>query len=315
LFNIGKYKVVKDSYTTINGNVVPVEFYVLEEDTMHAKKLIATKIRDTRILEKYFGEYPWYKEKIGTAEVPNSGMEHQTMITFNNKFEYRKMGNEDYSDNLFHEYAHEWWANKVTNKDWAHMWIQEGIGTYAEALAHYDLGGQEAYDKIIAAWKRSIKYKKPMVGGEELSEDETYAGNDIYTKGAFFMHSLRYVIGDDIFFPTIKKLSTDPQYTCDNFVTSKDVEELFSGAAGYSLKPFFDFYLRTTKTIEINVKENGYRTFVIKPTNYIMDLPLDIMINGKIEKVKLTKDGLTVTSTNTPIIDPKGFYLKTVTIQ
>ena len=315
LFNIGKYKVVKDSYTTINGNVVPVEFYVLEEDTMHAKKLIATKIRDSKILEKYFGEYPWYKEKIGTAEVPNSGMEHQTMITFNNKFEYRKIGNEDYSDNLFHEYAHEWWANKVTNKDWAHMWIQEGIGTYAEALAHYDLGGQDAYDKIIAAWKRSIKYKKPMVGGEELSEDETYAGNDIYTKGAFFMHSLRYVIGDDIFFPTIKKLSTAPQYTYDNFVTSKDVEELFSGAAGYSLKPFFDFYLRTTKTIEINVKENGYRTFVIKPTNYIMDLPLDIMINGKIEKVKLTKDGLTVNSNTTPIVDPRGFYLKTVTIQ
>jgi aminopeptidase N len=315
LFNIGKYKVVKDSYTTINGNVVPVEFYVLEEDTMHAKKLIATKIRDSKILEKYFGEYPWYKEKIGIAEVPNSGMEHQTMITFNNKFEYRRIGNEDYSDNLFHEYAHEWWANKVTNKDWAHMWIQEGIGTYAEALAHYDLGGQEAYDKIIAAWKRSIKYKKPMVGGEELSEDETYAGNDIYTKGAFFMHSLRYVIGDDLFFPTIKKLSTDPKYTYDNFVTSKDVEELFSGAAGYSLKPFFDFYLRTTKTIEMNVKENGYRTYVIKPTNYFMDLPLDIMINGKIEKIKLTKEGLTVTSNTTPILDPNGFYLKTVTLQ
>lgn len=129
------------------------------------------------------------------------------------------------------------------------------------------------------------------------------------------MHSLRYVIGDEIFFPTIKKLSTDPLYTYDNFVTSKDVEELFSGAAGYSLKPFFDFYLRTTKTIEINVKENGYRTFVIKPTNYIMDLPLDIMINGKIEKIKLTKDGITVNSNTTPIIDPKGFYLKTVTIQ
>ena len=315
LFNIGKYKVVKDSYTTINGNVVPVEFYVLEEDTMHAKKLIATKIRDSKILEKYFGEYPWYKEKIGIAEVPNSGMEHQTMITFNNKFEYRRIGNEDYSDNLFHEYAHEWWANKVTNKDWAHMWIQEGIGTYAEALAHYDLGGQEAYDKIIAAWKRGIKYKKPMVGGEELSEDETYAGNDIYTKGAFFMHSLRYVIGDDLFFPTIKKLSTDPKYTYDNFVTSKDVEELFSGAAGYSLKPFFDFYLRTTKTIEMNVKENGYRTYVIKPTNYFMDLPLDIMINGKIEKIKLTKEGLRVTSNTTPILDPNGFYLKTVTLQ
>ncbi len=315
IFNIGKYKVAKDSYTTINGNVVPIEFYVLEEDTMHARKLIETKIRDTKILEKYFGEYPWYKEKIGIAEVPNSGMEHQTMITFNNKFEYRNIGGHEYSDNLFHEYAHEWWANKVTNKDWAHMWIQEGIGTYAEALAYYDLGGQEAYDAKMAAFKRSIKSKKPMVGGEELSEDETYAGNDIYTKGAFFMHSLRYVIGDEIFFPTLKKLATDPQYTYDNFVVSNDVEALFSNAAGYTLKPFFDFYLRTTNTLDFNVKEMGFQQYQISPANYIMDLPVDIMINNKIERKIMVKDGLKITSQYTPIIDPNGFYLKKVVSQ
>jgi aminopeptidase N len=315
IFNIGKYKVAKDSYTTINGNVVPIEFYVLEEDTMHARKLIETKIRDTKILEKYFGEYPWYKEKIGIAEVPNSGMEHQTMITFNNKFEYRNIGGHEYSDNLFHEYAHEWWANKVTNKDWAHMWIQEGIGTYAEALAYYDLGGQEAYDAKMAAFKRSIKSKKPMVGGEELSEDETYAGNDIYTKGAFFMHSLRYVIGDEIFFPTLKKLATDPQYTYDNFVVSNDVEALFSNAVGYTLKPFFDFYLRTTNTLDFNVKEIGFQQYQISPANYIMDLPVDIMINNKIERKIMVKDGLKITSQYTPIIDPNGFYLKKVVSQ
>jgi aminopeptidase N len=315
VFNIGKYKVAKDSYTTINGNVVPIEFYVLEEDTMHAKKLIETKIRDTKILEKYFGEYPWYKEKIGIAEVPNSGMEHQTMITFDNKFKYQSIGGQEYSDNLFHEYAHEWWANKVTNKDWAHMWIQEGIGTYAEALAYYDLGGEEAYHAKMAAFKKSIKYKKPMVGGEELSEDETYAGNDIYTKGAFFMHSLRYVIGDQIFFPTLKKLATDPQYTYDNFVVSKDVEELFTNAAGYSLKPFFDFYLRTTSTLDFNIKEIGYQQYQITPANYVMDLPVDLMVNHKIEKKILTKEGLKITSQYPPIIDPNGYYLKKVFVQ
>ena len=129
------------------------------------------------------------------------------------------------------------------------------------------------------------------------------------------MHSLRYVIGDDIFFPTIKKLSTDPQYTYDSFVTSKDVEALFSGAVGYSLKPFFDFYLRTTKTFEFNMKETGYQTYHIKPLNYVMDLPLDIIINGKTEKYTLTNNGLTVVSSTPPIVDPKGYYLKTVTIQ
>ena len=315
VFNIGKYVVAKDTYTTINGNLVPIEFYVLEEDTMHAKKVIETKKRDTKILEKYFGEYPWYKEKIGVAEVPNSGMEHQTMITFNNKFEYKKVGNEDYSDNLFHEYAHEWWANKVTNKDWAHMWIQEGIGTYAEALAHLDLGGEDAYLEIMARFKKSIKYKKPMVGGEELSEDETYAGNDIYTKGAFFMHSLRYVMGDAQFFPTLKKLATAPEYTYDNFVTSTDVEQLFSNAAGRSLKPLFDFYLRTTQRLEFNVKEIGFRQYQIIQSNYFMDLPLDILVDGKIEKLTISKEGVKVKSKIPPVIDPIGYYLKKVIIE
>jgi len=315
VFNIGKYLVAKDSYTTINGNKVPIEFYVLEEDSAQAKKLIATKIRDTKILEKYFGEFPWYKEKIGIAEVPNSGMEHQTMITFNNKFEYTKIGGQDYSANLFHEYAHEWWANKVTNKDWAHMWIQEGIATYAEALCMYELGGQTAYDEIIAGHKKSIKFKKPMVGAEELSEDETYAGNDIYTKGSFFMHSLRYVIGDGIFLPTLKKLATDPAYTYDNFVTSSDVEKLFSKEAGYSLQPFFDFYLRTTNVIDFTIKETGYQQYQLKINNYFMDLPVDVLINGKIERIVMGKEGLKLKSTLPPMVDPKGYYLKKVSLQ
>ena len=315
VFNIGKYVVAKDTYTTINGHTVPIEYYVLEEDSAQAKKVIATKIRDTKILEKYFGEYPWYKEKIGVAEVPNSGMEHQTMITFNNKFDYITIGGSEYSANLFHEYAHEWWANKVTNKDWAHMWIQEGIATYAEALAYYELGGQDAYNEIIARHRTSIKFKKPMVGGEELSEDETYAGTDIYSKGSFFMHSLRYLIGDSIFFPTLKKLATDPAYTYDNFVTSADVEKLFSNAAGHSLKPFFDFYLRTTNVFEFNVKEIGYQQYKITFSNCFMDLPIDVLMNGKIEKMILGKDAIKVKSVLPPMIDPNGFYLKKVTIQ
>ena len=230
LFDIGKYKVYKDEFTTILGNKVPIEYYVLEVDTSHAKKVIETKKRDTKILEKYFGEYPWAKEKIGIAEVPNSGMEHQTMITFDNKFSYKTINGQEYSANLFHEYAHEWWANKVTNKDWGHMWIQEGIATYAEALAMYELGGEAAYNEIIAGHRR-VRNKKPVVPGDVATEEEVYSGGDIYGKGSFFMHTLRFVIGDDIFFPTLKKLSTDPQTTYDNFVTTMDVEKLFSTAS------------------------------------------------------------------------------------
>ena len=315
VFNIAKYKVVSDTYTTINGNKVPIDYYVLEVDTAHAKKLIATKIRDTKILEKYFGEYPWVKEKIGIAEVPNPGMEHQTMITFQNKFNYQIVGGQDYSSNLFHEYAHEWWANKVTNKDWAHMWIQEGIATYAEALCFLEMGGEEAYNKIISGHKRSVKNKKAMVQGEELTEEETYSGGDIYGKGSFFMHSLRYVIGDAIFFPTLKKLATDPAYTYDNFVTTTDVEQLFSKASDKNLKPFFNFYLRTTEVLDINIKETGYQKYLVKINNYFMDLPMEVTIDGKTQKMSIGKDGLSIMSNTPPVIDAAGYYLKKITLQ
>ena len=316
LFNIGKYKVVKDEYTTILGNKVPIEYYVLEVDTAQAKRVIAVKKRDSKILEKYFGEYPWAKEKIGIAEVPNSGMEHQTMITFDNKFTYKLVGGQEYSDNLFHEYAHEWWANKVTNKDWGHMWIQEGIGTYAEALAMLELGGESAYDETIAAHRRGSRNRNPIVpAGEEVSENEVYAGGDIYGKGSFFMHSLRYVIGDAIFFPTLKKLATDPQYTYDNFVTTMDVEKLFSTAAGQDLKPFFDFYLRTTNVLDITIKEVGFNKYQIKVNNSFMPLPLEITTNGQTSRMLIAKDVITVNSASPPQVDAKGFYLKKVTIQ
>ena len=316
LFNIGKYKVAKDIYTTILGNTVPIEYYVLEVDTAQAKKVIEVKKRDTKILEKYFGEYPWVKEKIGVAEVPNSGMEHQTMITFDNKFIYKQVGGQEYSANLFHEYAHEWWANKVTNKDWGHMWIQEGIATYAEALAMLELGGEAAYDEIIAGHRRGSKNAHAVVpAGEGISEKEVYSGGDIYTKGSFFMHSLRYLIGDEIFFPTLKKLATDPQYTYDNFVTTQDVEKLFSTASGKDLKPFFDFYLRTTDVLDLDVKEIGFQKYQLKINNFFMPIPMEITTNGKTNRMVIPKEGITVSSSTPPQLDAKGFYLKKITIR
>jgi aminopeptidase N len=315
IFNIGKYKLYTRNYTTIDNNVVPIHYYVLEEDTAWANKVLDMKVRDTRVLEKYFGEYPWVKEKIGITEVPNPGMEHQTNITFPPpQTQIAKIGEHDYSANLFHEYGHEWWANKVTNKDWAHMWIQEGINTYAEALIHFELGGQAAYDQLINAHKRSIKYKKPMVGVGEMSEDETYTQTDIYAKGSFFMHSLRYLIGDAVFFPTLKKLATDPQYTYDNFVTSDDVEKLFSSAANQDLKPFFDFYLRTTDVLDISVKETAFHKYQIRQNNFFMTLPIEVTTTDGTSKMMMTKEGITVTSNTPPQIDVKGFYLKKITL-
>ena len=315
LFNIAKYHVEKRMYTTVAGNKVPMEFYVLEEDKAMASKILDMRERDTRILEKYFGEYPWPKEKIGIAQVPNPGMEHQTMITYGDrkgKFVFTKVGNWDYSDNLFHEFTHEWFANKVTNKDWGHMWIQEGITTYGEALFCREASGERGYDSMMVMLKRSIRNEKPIVLGDSVNTADAYYG-DIYPKGAFFMHTLRYVLGDDVFFPTLKKLATDPQYTYDNFVTTEDVEKLFSKTSGKQLKPLFDFYLRTTNLLEIKIRQIGFNEYAIRSTNAPMSLPMDVLTGNTTKQIILTDKWLNVKSDMLPIVDPNGHYLKTVT--
>ena len=302
LFNIANYKVVSRDYTTIAGNKVPMQFYVLEADTAYAAQVLDIRERDTRILEKYFGEYPWVKEKIGIAYVSNPGMEHQTMISYGDRFTYTKVGGQDYSPNLFHEFSHEWWANKVTNKDWAHMWIQEGIATYAEALCYRELAGEEAYNQVIFDDGRRVKGAKPLVQPGQVNTVDTYSG-DIYIKGAFFMHTLRYILGDSLFFPTLKKLATDPRYTYDNFVTTDDVEQLFSKESGKDLKPIFDFYLRTTNKLDFAVKQTQYNTYSIKLQNLSMPLPVDITTDAGTKRMMLGTEGLTVKSSTQPIED------------
>ncbi len=318
VFNIGKYKVYTRPYTTVEGHQVPIQFYVLEVDSAQANKVLAMRARDTRILEKYFGEYAWFKEKIGIAEVPNFGMEHQTMVTYGGEnFVYKKYPGIDYSPNLFHEFTHEWWANKVTNKDWAHMWIQEGITTYAEALFYRETMGEAAYDSVMVSQRAGIRSVKPVVQAEELDMAAVY-NNDVYNKGSFFMHTLRHVMGDSVFFPALKKFVTDVKFPYDRFFTTKDMEEYFSAAAGKNLKALFDFYLRTTNTMDFELKQTRPDTWMFNIKNSPMDLPVDIQTSNGLIQTSIAANKSTplkIISKTQPVIDPHGWYFKKVVIQ
>ncbi len=311
VFNAADYAVVKRTYTTIDGNKVPMDYYVLQENKDKAEGLLDLYEQSARILEKYFGEFPWAKERMGMSETPHLGMEHQTNIAYGNKYRYQKIGGKDFDWLLHHEFGHEWWANKVTNKDWAHMWIQEGICTFGDAMATRELAGEEAYLQRMKITAMNTQNKFPVVRGEQVDTDSTYQG-DIYGKGAFFMHTLRYVIGDEIFFPTLKKLATDPQYTVYNMVTTGDVEQLFSTASGKNLKPLFDFYLYTTKKLEIEVRQTAEKNYEIRLLNFDSNLPVDVALSSGTKRMELGKTPVKLTSDTTPVVDEKWFYLKRV---
>jgi len=314
LFNIGKYKVVKRIYTTIDGNKVPMEYYVLEENADKAEHLLDLFEQSCHIQEKYFGEYPWVKEAIRASETPHLGMEHQTNIAYGNKYRYEKLGNKDFDWLLHHEFGHEWWANKVTNRDWAHMWIQEGICVFGDAMATRELAGEEAYMEKMRQTARSASNRLPIVRGDQVDSDSAYHG-DIYGKAAFFMHTLRYIMGDDRFFATLKKLATDPQYTYDNTVVTADVEKLFSGAYGKSLDPLFHLFLYTTDKLEVYIRQTKENEYQVKLLNLDMSIPIDIQTDSGIQRLMIDKKETTVTSKSFILIDPKVFYLKKVIME
>lgn len=314
VFNIGKYAKVSKTYTTINNNKVPMEFYVLEENKDKAAYHLELMERSAQIFEKYFGEYPWVKERIGLTETPHLGMEHQTNNAYGNKYKYTQIGGKDFDWLLTHEFGHEWWANQVTNKDWAHMWIQEGICSFGDALHYRELGGEEVYQAWMQDKARTAQNKLAIVQGDEIDSDQTYHG-DIYGKGAFFMHTLRYVIGDEIFFPTLKKLATDPAFTGTNTVVTDDVQKLFSAAAGKDLKPLFDLFIRSTNKLEVFVRQINKDSYSIQVKNLAMTIPMEIQTSEGLKTYSLDDKLLAIKSTTVPVIDPKVFYIKRVILE
>jgi aminopeptidase N len=234
-----------------------------------------------------------------------------TNIAYGNKYRYQKLGGKDFDWLLHHEFGHEWWANKVTNRDWAHMWIQEGICTFGDAMATRELAGEEAYMELMRQTAASTINRFPIVRGEQVDTDSAYQ-DDIYGKGAFFMHTLRYIMGDDKFFPTLKKLATDPQYTYDNTVVTADVEKLFSREYGKNLDPLFHLFLYTTAKLEVDVRKTKEGEYQVKLLNLDMSIPIDIQTDSGIQRLMIDRKGTIVTSKTNILIDPKVFYLKKV---
>jgi aminopeptidase N len=308
VFNVGDFALVQRTYTTVAGNNVPMQFYVLRQDSAKANSLLNAMERSCRVLEKYFGEYPWVKEKIGLCQTPHLGMEHQTLNAYGNKFKFSKVNGYDHDWLMHHEFGHEWWANKVSNADWAHMWIQEGICSFGDALYYREIAGEAAYKKRMKSTGRNAANDWPIVQGDTVDSDKAYHG-DIYGKGAFFMHSLRCVMGDSLLFAAVKELATNPATTYDNMITTKDVEDLFSRMAGKDLGPYFNLFLRTTEKLKVLVRKTGPNQYFLQLKNLDMALPMDIQISGGIKRLEVTPAGITVQSDTKPKADPDGFYL------
>jgi len=307
--SVGKYEVLEKEYITESGESMSVYFYVLPQSLDGAEKHLDMAIDMLYTYRKYYGEYPFSKEKFAIVETDYYGMEHQTVNAYGNKYKYRTVNGVDWDWLMLHEMGHEWWGNKVTMNDWADMWIHEGICTFGEALYHREKGGEIAYHEHLKTIRGRIANKKPIIPKRNANSQEVYSG-DIYMKGAHLMHSLRYLLGDSTFFSTLKEFATDSAYTYQNRVVTDDFIELIRKNSEVDYSRFIEDHLHTTKLPQVVVDSLGTNSYAISIPNIDYQLPMDVTTDSGKQRMVLGQDPITVETNIPPIIDEQQWFLK-----
>ncbi|WP_209328906.1 M1 family metallopeptidase [Lunatimonas salinarum] len=238
-----------------------LDYFVLRENLEKAKEHFKDTPKMMRAFEYWFGPYPFYEDGFKLIEVPYLGMEHQSAVTYGNKYQKGYLG-KDFSGTgwgmtfdyiIIHEAGHEWFANNITYKDIADMWIHESFTTYSEALfVDYHYGKQAGNEYIIGA-RQVIRNDKPIIGIYDLNQR---GSGDMYFKGANILHTLRQWVNDDEKWRHILRQMNREFY--HSTTTSKEVENFLIRESGLPLGPFFDQYLRTADVPILEWKaENG----------------------------------------------------------
>ena len=280
--NIGDYVNFSEIYNGEKGKL-NMDYYVLKHHLKKAKKQFLEAPKMMRAFEHWFGPYPFYEDSYKLVEVPYLGMEHQSSVTYGNQFKNGYLGTDlsatgwglKFDFIIVHESGHEWFANNITNKDIADMWIHEGFTSYAENLFLDYYHGKEAAAAYVIGTRKRIQNDRPLIGDYNVNNE---GSSDIYYKGANMIHMLRQLTKDDEKWRQILRKMNSKFY--HQTVTTQQIEDFLSKEIGRDLNPFFNQYLRDTRipVLEYKISEGklNYRW-----NNVVSGFDMPVEIAGK----------------------------------
>lgn len=246
---IGKYVNWTDVYKGEKGNL-DVSYWCLDYDEPRAKAQFPQAINMLKAFEYWFGPYPFYEDGYKLIEAPHLGMEHQTAVAYGNHFQNGYLGRDlsrtgwglKWDFIIVHESGHEWFANNITSKDLADMWVHEGITNFSETLFTDYMFGKEAGNEYNYGTRKNIKNDRTIIGHYGVNNE---GSGDMYYKGGNMMNLIRHAIDNDSLFRLILRGLNKDFY--HQTVTTQQVESYISKHAGIDFSKVFDQYLRTTQ--------------------------------------------------------------------
>ncbi|MEO8563117.1 MAG: M1 family metallopeptidase [bacterium] len=244
----GSYAHYSDVYHGLRG-ALTLDYWPLDYHLADARRQFPQSRSMLQCFEDWFGPYPWYEDGYKLIEVPNTGMEHQSAVSYGNWFQngYRKRDGSGTGLGLtwdfiiVHESAHEWFGNNITAKDNADMWVHESFANYAEGLYTECLFGKDAGARYIIGNRRGIRNDRPIIPPYDVNDQ---GSGDMYPKGGEMLHTIRQLVDDDAKWHDILRGLNRTFW--HRTVTGSQIERYISERAGRDLGGVFDEYLRTT---------------------------------------------------------------------
>ncbi len=281
--NAGRYAHFSDHYTGERGELT-LDYYPLaiHEDT--ARVQFRQAIPTIACFERWFGPYPWYEDGYKLVETPHLGMEHQSAVAYGNKFKNGYEGRDlsrtghglKWDFIIVHESAHEWWANNITAKDLADMWVHESFANYAEGLYTECQAGTAAGAEYIIGSRAGIRNDRPIIPAFGVNAQ---GSGDMYPKGGNMLHTIRHVIADDRKWRNILRGAN--QTFWHKTITGQELRDYMSREAGMDLSKIFTQYQTTTRIPVLEYRMEGGQ-IAFRWANVIdgFDMPVDVALPG-----------------------------------
>ena len=316
--NIGPYVHLHRNHTSINGVDIPIEFWALAENQEKAAKLIDEDlVQQIQFFEERLGPYPWGTQKIGFVETPHFGMEHQTVIAYGKKYQRDKNGHDWL---LHHELAHEWFGNLMTHEQLNDAWLHEGFGLYMQPAYMLEKFGRAAYQYRMYVAYLQLQNCAPVVKQGTLTDDEAFS-SDIYDKGAWIVHTLRWLMGEENFWGATRELIYDTTDThqltypiSPRYRSTEDFLQIVNRFEGKDYTWLFDVYLKQAELPELLTERTDEQLILNwkTPQDLPFPMPIPISINGEVNVYQTDDKGiaLNVGPRDKVIIDPQMHVLR-----
>ncbi len=306
----GKYSEIKSNFGGI-----PVDYYVPADQVENAKQNFSSTPDILKFYSDVTGQiYPWNKLSLSTvSDFTFGGMENVSAITLTEGTLHDKFSEPQVSSVslVAHETAHQWFGDLLTCRTWSQAWLNEGFATFFEALYTQHAYGEDEFDyemrrDHMAVIHADNQERKPTVYNRYNYPVDVFS-TYIYPRGASILNMMRGMLGDSLFFKSIRHYVQ--KFKHEN-VDTHNFKNAVQEATGYNLEWFFNEWLykagHPVFDVSYKYNETNHKLLLtVKQTQKIDSLtpvykmPVDIYIVTPSEKItkKIWVDSLQNTFT------------------